>query len=296
MKILPPALPALFLAAALPSFGLAAERPEGIAAAEAIAKAALGADCDMNGMEEVPMVGPEAEGFGHALYRFTYKPDYDPNGPGVEATLYQLFCGSGAYNIRNAFVLQTSDADTPKLIAFAKANPGKVRYCSTGVGTALHIEMAIFQQKQGVRFTHVPYPTGQTAPDLINGDLHFCSLNIIQTRPMVAAGQIRPLIITTDARLPDFPDTPTMTELGMPELNANYWGALFAPSKTPPAVLAKLHEAINKAQEIPEVKERFRSNQMIPYISPTIEDAKKWNAAEIDRWRTNFKNSGITVE
>jgi hypothetical protein len=116
VKILPPAL---FLAAALPSLGLAAERPEGIAAAEAIAKAALGADCDMNGMEEVPMVGPEAEGFGHALYRFTYKPDYDPNGPGVEATLYQLFCGSGAYNIRNAFVLQTSDTDTPKLIAFA---------------------------------------------------------------------------------------------------------------------------------------------------------------------------------
>lgn len=183
-----------------------------------------------------------------------------------------------------------------ELIAFAKANPGKVRYCSTGVGTALHIEMAIFQQKQGVRFTHVPYPTGQTAPDLINGDLHFCSLNIIQTRPMVAAGQIRPIIITTDGRLPDFPNTPTMTELGMPELNANYWGALFAPSKTPPAVLAKLHEAINKAQEIPEVKERFRSNQMIPYVSPTIEDAKKWNAAEIERWRTNFKNSGITVE
>ena len=119
MKILPPALPALFLAAALPSLGLAAERPEGIAAAEAITKAALGADCDMNGMEEVPMVGPEAEGFGHALYHFTYKPDYDPNGPGVEATLYQLFCGSGAYNIRNAFVLQTSDTDTPKLIAFA---------------------------------------------------------------------------------------------------------------------------------------------------------------------------------
>jgi tripartite-type tricarboxylate transporter receptor subunit TctC len=183
-----------------------------------------------------------------------------------------------------------------ELIEYAKANPGKVRYCSTGPGTALHIEQTIFQQKQGVRFTHVPYPTGQTAPDLINGDLHFCSLNIIQARPMVAAGQIRPIIITTDSRLSDFPDTPTMTELGMPELNANYWGAMYAPAATPPAVLAKLLQAINRAQELPEVKERFRSNQMIPYVSPSIEDAKKWNASEVDRWRTNFKNSGLTVE
>ena len=119
MKILPAVLPALFIAATLPTLGLAAERPEGIAAAEAIAKAALGADCDMNGMEEVPMAGPEAEGFGHTLYRFAYKPDYDPNGPDLQAELYQLFCGSGAYNIRNAFVLKTGDTDTPKLIAFA---------------------------------------------------------------------------------------------------------------------------------------------------------------------------------
>ncbi|ANH04351.1 hypothetical protein shn_10055 [Shinella sp. HZN7] len=118
VNVLPALLPAL-LVAALPSLGLAAERPEGIAAAEAVARAALGADCDMNGMEDVPMVGPEAEGFGHALYRFAYKPGYDPNGPDIEAELYQLFCGSGAYNIRNAFVLKTGNSDTPKLIAFA---------------------------------------------------------------------------------------------------------------------------------------------------------------------------------
>jgi tripartite-type tricarboxylate transporter receptor subunit TctC len=182
-----------------------------------------------------------------------------------------------------------------ELIKFAKENPGKVRYCSTGVGTALHIEMSIFEQKQGVKLTHVPYPTGQTAPDLINGDLHFCSLNIIQARPMAKAGQIKPIIVTTERRIPDFPDTPTMAELGMPELNANYWGALFAPSATPPAVLAKIHEAILKAHAIPEVKEKFLSNQMIPYMSSTIDDARKWNAGEVERWRINFKNSGITV-
>ena len=75
-----------------------------------------------------------------------------------------------------------------ELIDYAKKNPGKVRYCSTGPGTALHIEMSIFEKKQGVKLVHVPYPTGQTAPDLINGDLHFCSLNIIQARPMTKAG------------------------------------------------------------------------------------------------------------
>ena len=68
----------------------------------------------------------------------------------------------------------------------------------TGPGTALHIEGTIFEKKEGIKMVHVPYPTGQTAPDLINGDLHFCSLNIIQARPMVKAGQIRPIIVTTD--------------------------------------------------------------------------------------------------
>jgi tripartite-type tricarboxylate transporter receptor subunit TctC len=183
-----------------------------------------------------------------------------------------------------------------ELIDYAKKNPGKVRYCSTGPGTALHIEMSIFEKKQGVKLVHVPYPTGQTAPDLINGDLHFCSLNIIQARPMTKAGQIKPIIVTTEKRVPDFPDTPTMAELGMPELNANYWGALFAPAKTPPAVLAKLHDAINKAHEMAEVRDKFLSNQMIPMVSPTIDDAKKWNSTEIERWRGNYKNSGIDLK
>lgn len=180
-----------------------------------------------------------------------------------------------------------------ELRAFAKANPGKVRYCSTGPGTALHIEATIFEKKEGIKMTHVPYPTGQTAPDLINGDLHFCSLNIIQARPMVKAGQIRPIIVTTDQRVPDFPDTPTMTELGHPELNANYWGAVFAPAGTPAPVLAKLHEIILKGGNLPEVKEKFLSNQMIPVASATLDDAKKWNSGEVDRWRKNFKDSGI---
>ena len=180
-----------------------------------------------------------------------------------------------------------------ELRAYAKANPGKVRYCSTGPGTALHIEMTIFQKKEGLQLVHVPYPTGQTAPDLINGDLHFCSLNIIQARPMVKAGTIKPIIVTTDKRVPDFPDTPTMAEIGHPELNANYWGAVFAPAATPAPVLSKLHEIILKAHDMPDVKEKFLSNQMIPVASPTIEDARKWNAGEVDRWRKNFKDSGI---
>ena len=119
MKVLLTAL----LCAALPSITIAADRPAGIAAAEAVAKAALGADCDMNGMEEVPMADPgvEPETYSHIVYRFTYHADYQsPAEPEVQAELYQLFCGSGAYNIRNAFVLKAGDSETPKLIAFAQ--------------------------------------------------------------------------------------------------------------------------------------------------------------------------------
>ena len=110
---------AVLFCAALPFTTLAADRPEGLAAAEVVAKAAFGADCDMNGMPEVPMAGPDDEGYGHSVYRFSYKPDYNPDGPDVQAELYQLFCGSGAYNIRHAFVLKKSDEESPKLITFA---------------------------------------------------------------------------------------------------------------------------------------------------------------------------------
>jgi len=110
---------AALLCSTLPVTTMAAERPAGIAAAEAVAKAAFGADCDMNGMPEVPMAEPDGEGYGHSVYSFSYKPDYDPNGPGVQVEVYQLFCGSGAYNIRHAFVLKKSDDESPKLAAFA---------------------------------------------------------------------------------------------------------------------------------------------------------------------------------
>ena len=115
MKVLLAAL----LCAALPSISLAADRPEGIAAAETLVKTAFGTDCDMNGMEEVPMAEPSSENYGHSVYRFSYKPDYNPDGEPVEAVLYQLFCGSGAYNIRHAFVLKKSDEETLKLVTFA---------------------------------------------------------------------------------------------------------------------------------------------------------------------------------
>jgi tripartite-type tricarboxylate transporter receptor subunit TctC len=180
--------------------------------------------------------------------------------------------------------------------AYAQANPGKVRYCSTGVGSALHVEMSIFMKKEGLDLVHVPYADGNTAPDLINGDLQFCSLNIIQARPLIKAGQLKPIIITTDERHPEFPDTPTMKELGLPELSANYWGALFAPSTTPPAVLAALFKATNDAHAMPEVKEKFLSNQMIPMSSASMDEAKAWAAGELERWRKNFAESGIKLE
>lgn len=180
--------------------------------------------------------------------------------------------------------------------AYAKENPGKVRYCSTGVGSALHIEMAIFMKKEGLDLVHVPYSDGNTSPDLINGDLHFCSLNIIQGRPLIADGLMTPIVITTNERHPEFPDVPTMKEIGLPELSANYWGALYAPAATPPEVINTLFDAISEAQALPEIKEKFLSNQMIPVVSDSLEDAKKWNEGELSRWRDNFAESGVKLE
>lgn len=179
--------------------------------------------------------------------------------------------------------------------AYAKANPGKVRYCSTGVGSALHIEMAIFMKTEGLDLVHVPYADGNTAPDLINGDLHFCSLNIIQGLPLIRDGKIKPIAITTDERHPELPDVPTMKEIGHPALSANYWGALYAPAETPQEIVEKLFEAVNKAHELPEIREKFLANQMIPVASNTLDEAKAWNQGELERWQKNYADSEIEL-
>lgn len=109
------------LVSTLPALAAAAERPAGLAAAEALARAALGPECTMNDMAEVPMAGPDDDGFGHFFYRFTYRAArQSADEPEIEAELYQLFCVAGAYNVRHAFVLKTSDEEGLRLLAFAR--------------------------------------------------------------------------------------------------------------------------------------------------------------------------------
>jgi tripartite-type tricarboxylate transporter receptor subunit TctC len=132
------------------------------------------------------------------------------------------------------------------LIAYAKANPGKLNYGSAGVGTTPHLAAALFQQRTGVDTVHVPYRgIGQIFPDLISNKIQFAFSSIAGALPFTQDNRVRAIATTGLKRVAVYPDLPTVDEAGVKGFSVDLWLGVFAPAGTPPAVLAKLNSAIN---------------------------------------------------
>jgi tripartite-type tricarboxylate transporter receptor subunit TctC len=146
-----------------------------------------------------------------------------------------------------AFLLVTTKNFTPKtvpeLIAYAKANPGKVRYGSVGIGSYPHYDMAYFAKRAGgLNMVHIPNRNGAAGAiqDLLRGDAQTAFLNVASTAGMVKAGQLHALALVNHNRLAEYPDIPTMQEIGFPDVGTVAWNAMFAPAATPRPVLDTL--------------------------------------------------------
>ena len=147
-----------------------------------------------------------------------------------------------------------------ELIAAAKEKPGTLAFASSGNGSAQHLAGELFRQKAGVEITHVPYKGGGPAlNDVIGGQVPMFFANMASGLPHVKSGRLRALAITGDKRSPALPDAPTIAEAGVPGYVVYEWNAIFAPAGTPPAVVAKLHEAVAKALQAPDVRARIES-------------------------------------
>lgn len=150
--------------------------------------------------------------------------------------------------------------DVKELIAAAKAKPGTIAFASSGNGSAQHLSGELFLQKTGVQMTHVPYKGGGPAlNDVMGGQVPTFFANMASSLPQIKGGKLRPLAITGAKRSPALPDVPTMAEAGVPGYEVYEWNAIFAPAGTPPAVIAKLADAIDKAVQSPEFRERVAS-------------------------------------
>ncbi len=174
----------------------------------------------------------------------------------------------------------------PELVSYAKEHPGKVSYATPGVGTTTHMIGELLQMDQGIKLLHVPYRGGALAiNDYVAGRVNIYWDAAAPLLPWVEKGTIIPLAVTSDKRLPDLPNVPTVAEAGMPDLNVSVWTALYAPAGTPPDVVAKLQTELQKVLKDKDVVDRFtnRRYDMFPVSGSEIsalikKDQAKWGA------------------
>jgi tripartite-type tricarboxylate transporter receptor subunit TctC len=188
-------------------------------------------------------------------------------------------------------VLSATTKDfTPKtyaeFIAYAKANPGKVRYASVGIGSNNHYDMEAFAKWAGIQMLHLPNKGGGAAitNDLVTGDAHVAFVNAASSGGVIRGGQVRALAVMADARLPDYPDVPTLKELGY-ATGKGLWSALYAPAATPRDVLDTLHKATVQSLNSEPVQTAFKKQMIKAVPDASIDAAQAWNKAETAYWR-----------
>jgi tripartite-type tricarboxylate transporter receptor subunit TctC len=182
-----------------------------------------------------------------------------------------------------------------ELIAYAKANPGKLTYGSSGIGTSVHLCGELFQKMTGTKMVHVPYRgTAQATQDLIGGRIDLIFDNIPQALPHVRAGSIRGFGITTAKRSPTAPEFAPIADT-VPGFDVSSWFALFAPAKTPPAVIAKIQADTKAGIADPAVRAKMDALAAEP-VGNSSEELGAFLQAEMKRWGDLIKEVGLKVE
>jgi len=183
-----------------------------------------------------------------------------------------------------------------ELMAYAKANPGKVTFGSSGSGTSIHLSGELFKQMAGVDIQHVAYKGSAPAVnDLLGNHIAIMFDNMPSAIGHVKAGKLRPLAVTTAQRSPALPDVPTVAEAGVPGYEATSWFGLLAPAKTPAPVVAKLNAAILKALADPDVKNKLLEQGAEP-AGETPAQFAAFIASETVKWGKIVKQSGATAQ
>ncbi|MGH6767706.1 MAG: Bug family tripartite tricarboxylate transporter substrate binding protein [Xanthobacteraceae bacterium] len=192
-----------------------------------------------------------------------------------------------------AFLLVTTTnfavKDVKELIAYAKKNPGKLRYGSVGSGSYPHYDMAFFAKRAGdLKMTVIHNKKGASGiiADMVPGDVQAAFLNVASTAAQIKAGKLRPIALVNHRRLPDYPDVPTMAEIGFPGVGTIAWNAMFAPAAVPRPVLEQIHKAAVQALQAPAAKAALTKQHFNIVPSKSLDDAKTWLAKEIATWKT----------
>ncbi len=182
------------------------------------------------------------------------------------------------------------------LIAAAKAAPGKIDYGSGGPGSPQHLAMAMFASEAGISLTHVPYKGAtQAATDVAAGQIPVAFQGLGTVAGLVRSGQVKLLGVTTEKRLPQFADVPTVSESGLPGFLFNSWFAIMTPAGTPKDIIDRLHAEVLKALADPEVRRRLEEVGLAPRGS-SPEELRNMTRDQLARYGRVIKEMGIVDE
>jgi len=185
-----------------------------------------------------------------------------------------------------------------ELIAYAKANPGKLNYASPGSGSLDRLEMETLRRLAGLEMVHVPYKggAGPAVAGLMGGETQVMFATAASAMPAVKGGKARPLGVTSTVRLEQVPNAETMVEQGFPDLTASSWQGFFVPVGTPKDVVEKLHAAGVQTMKTPEVIARLATGGAFALTSASPAAFAEYVAAETKRWAKIAKESNATAD
>ena len=181
-------------------------------------------------------------------------------------------------------------------VAFAKSRPGQLAYASSGNGSGPHLGMELFKSMAGIDMVHVPYKgAGQAMTDLLSGQVPVFLNNFLAAMPMIRAGKLRALAVTSRKRSTAMPDLPTVVESGVPDYVVTGWYGMFVPAATPAAVITVLQAAAARALKSKDVSERL-SNEAAEIVASTPREFAEFVKVEINKWAVVIRKAQVRLE
>ncbi len=182
------------------------------------------------------------------------------------------------------------------LIALARARPGELRYASSGVGGPIHLAAELFRIRAGINIVHVAYKGGAPAAiGVASGESQMGFASLAASRPLITAGKLRPIAVSTPKRANALPDVPTIAESGLPGFDITTWYGLLAPAGTPAAIIAKLNSEVARILKLPDVIDRLSTLGLEPKTS-TAEHFGAILRKEIALYAKIIKDAGIPAQ
>ncbi len=184
-----------------------------------------------------------------------------------------------------------------ELVAYAKANPGKLSYASSGNGASSHLAGVLFNGMAGTEILHVPYKgTGPALNDLLGGQVSMSFTDVLTALPYVKSGKLRALGLATQKRSRALPDLPTIAEQGYPDYDVSVFFGIVAPAATPAPVVKKLNAAFAQALATPKVKDMFAAQGLEAAPDTAPQQLARFIASETTKWQAVVRQSGAQLD